>query len=159
MHVEIDRISSAGLQDDLNISSTTSAPPSDEGQLYHTQMVREQPTPHSKLIFLLGTWRLGDVFEMAFSLFHYKWPILFQPLEVISFSGLQVQKALVKKTLRHKTAVQWGICLLHRETSPSIEVSLSCELRHGVKQVRMRSTCRGSFKIQKRKTKQCLRKD
>lgn len=89
-----------------------------------SQTVIEWPTSHSKLIFLLGTWRSGDIFEIAFSPSNYKCPILFQPREVISSSGLQVQKALVKTTLRDKTAVEWGICLLCIvETSPSIRVS------------------------------------
>lgn len=95
-----------------------------------SQLVIEWPTSHSKLIFLLGNWRSGDIFEIAFSPSNYKWPILFQPREVISSSGLQVQKALVKTTLRYKTAVEWGICLLRVvETSPSIRVSLGYGLQ------------------------------
>lgn len=51
-------------------------------------------------------------------------PNSFPAAGVISSSGLQVQKALVKTTLRDKTAVEWGICLLCTvETSPSIRVS------------------------------------
>lgn len=63
-----------------------------------SQMVTEEPTSFWKLIFLLGTWRSGDGFEMSFCPSSYTWPILFQPLEIISSSGLQVQTALVKKT-------------------------------------------------------------
>lgn len=90
-----------------------------------SQMATEHLT---KLIFLLGTWGSGDVFGVggSFSPSKYKWPFQFQPLEVIVSSGVQVQNALVMKTLRHQTTVEQGICLLHfAETSPSIRVSLA----------------------------------
>lgn len=90
-----------------------------------SQMVTEEPTSFWKLIFLLGTWRSGDGFEISFSPSNYTRPILFQPLEIISSSGLQVQTALVKKTSKYKTAVDWGIFLLRvAETSLSLRVSL-----------------------------------
>lgn len=88
-----------------------------------SQMATEHLT---KFIFLLSTRGSGDVFGAAFSPSKYKWPFQFQPLEVIISSGVHVQNILVTKTLRYKTTVRQGICLLHvAETSPSIRVSLA----------------------------------
>lgn len=50
-------------------------------------------------------------------------------LEVITSSGLEVQNPVVKKTLRYKTTVDWGLCVLRiSETSSSMRVSLSSGL-------------------------------
>lgn len=90
-----------------------------------SQMAAEHLT---KLIFLLASWGSRDVFGVggSFSASKYKWPFQFQALEVIVSSGVQVQNALVTKTLRCKTSVEQGICLLpFAETSPSIRVLLA----------------------------------
>lgn len=87
-----------------------------------SQMVTEEPTSFWKLIFLLGTWRSGDGFEISFSPSNYTWPILFQPLEIISSSGLQVQTALVKKTSNIKLLWTGGFVCFVLQTS--LRVSL-----------------------------------
>lgn len=104
MHAEFDGITPVGLNAAQCIPCTPSAPLCDEDQLHH--FPEGYRTSHKTHLSSWHTWGSGDVSTVSPS--KHKWPFQFQPLEVTASSGVQVQKALVMKTLRYKTTVEQG---------------------------------------------------